>query len=57
MNKLVKFLTFTAALTCCTLSFAQTPQLASSWTGLYNDEQKFLCSFNRKEINSQGMVC
>jgi len=24
MNKLVKFLAFTATLTCCTLSFAQT---------------------------------
>lgn len=48
MNKLVKFLTFTAALTCCTLSFAQTPQLASSWTGLYNDEQKISLFFQQK---------
>ena len=48
MNKLVKFLTFTTALTCCTLSFAQTPQLASSWTGLYNDEQKISLFFQQK---------
>ena len=54
MNKLVKFLTFTAALTCCTLSFAQTPQLASSWTGLYNDEQKISLFMQQKGNDVNG---
>jgi len=58
MNKLVKFLTFTAALTCCTLSFAQTPQLASSWTGLYNDEQKISLFFQQKgdQLTGYGLL-
>ena len=39
MNPFKQLLIVASTLVSSTLSFAQIPQVAATWTGLYNDEQ------------------
>ena len=43
-----------AILSSTPLTLAQPAQIAPSWTGLYNDEQKFLCLCSKKVMILNG---
>ena len=54
MNQCKQLLIFCTALASSSLSFAQIPKIASSWTGLYNDEQKISLFFQQKGSDVTG---
>lgn len=54
MSKLKQLLLVTATLAASSFAFAQVPQLAPSWTGIYNDEQKISLFFQQKGADLTG---
>lgn len=69
MNKFKQLLALSVTLASSSVCFAQIPKIASSWTGLYNDEQKislFLQQkgnditgyslLNGKQVNFKGQI-
>ena len=54
MNKPKQLLIAIAILSSTTLTLAQPPQIAPSWTGLYNDEQKISLFMQQKGNDVTG---
>ncbi|MEG0171276.1 MAG: YARHG domain-containing protein [Acinetobacter sp.] len=54
MNPFKQLLIVASTLVSSTLSFAQIPQVAATWTGLYNDEQKISLFMQQKGSDITG---
>ncbi|HBO72557.1 MAG TPA: YARHG domain-containing protein, partial [Acinetobacter sp.] len=54
MQNFKQLLILTVGLATSTFSIAQTMQIAPSWTGLYNDEQKISLFFQQKGTDVSG---
>ncbi|MCU4580276.1 YARHG domain-containing protein [Acinetobacter gyllenbergii] len=54
MSQFKQLLIVVSTLVSSTLSFAQIPQVAPSWTGLYNDEQKISLFLQQKGSDITG---
>ena len=56
MNPFKQLLIVASTFVSSTLSFAQIPQVAATWTGLYNDEQKISLFMQQKGSDITGYI-